>query len=320
MVPRGTVFAGFFLVGLGFGSCCKLESGGKIRTTSDIPVSSSNLKETVSFLAAGVARSVDHTDRLARAANFIEDRFKQSGYFPQRLSFQAEDHTYQNILAVLNTDKSPVIVVGAHYDVCGDQPGADDNASGVAGLLELARILKPSEKEIPYQIQFVAYANEEPPYFRTEHMGSFHHAKSLWDSGTAVKLIICLEMIGYFSDEKKSQSYPSFFMKWFYPTRGNYAAVVSEFGHGRYLTGIARAIKSQGLHSRTLSAPAFVPGIDFSDHMNYWKFGYKAVMVTDTAFYRNPNYHQPTDTPNTLDYDRMALVVKGVAAYLLALK
>ena len=205
------------------------------------------------------------------------------------------------------------LVVGAHYDVYGENPGADDNASGTAGLLELARLLKSQNPDLKYRVDLVAYTLEEPPFFRTEFMGSAVHAKSLFDAGIKVKGMISMDMIGYFSDAPKSQDYPLGLLKLFYPAVGNYIAVVGNLGN----VGMVRKVKKEmkkaaALKVRSINAPASLPGIDFSDHRNYWKYDFDAVMITNTAFYRNKNYHEPTDTPETLNYEKMAEVVKGI--------
>lgn len=218
---------------------------------------------------------------------------------------------YRNVIGSIGTDNPERIIVGAHYDVAGDQEGADDNASGVVGLIELSRLL--AKEQLKYQIDFVAYSLEEPPFFRTEHMGSNVHARMLYDGKENVKGMICLEMIGYFNDEPKSQSYPIGILKLFYGNRGDYITVVQKFGNGNFGRQVKRRMKKQGLiRTKSFKAPAKLPGIDFSDHQNYWKYGYSAVMITNTAFYRNHHYHKTTDTMETLDIKRMAMVIDEV--------
>jgi Zn-dependent M28 family amino/carboxypeptidase len=205
------------------------------------------------------------------------------------------------------------IVVGAHYDTAGPHPGADDNASGVAGLLELARLLDGADLARP--VELVGYPLEEPPYFSTSKMGSAVHARSLREQGVAVRAMLSLEMIGYFTDEPNSQALPLSLLRPFYPSEGNFIAVVGRWGWGQ--RRLVRTVRD-GMQDATplpvhsINAPRLVPGVAFSDHRNYWQAGYDAVMITDTAFYRNPHYHAPSDTPETLDYGRMAQVVDGV--------
>jgi hypothetical protein len=226
---------------------------------------------------------------------------------------------YKNVIGVIGSNNKEKIILGAHYDVAGNQEGADDNASGIVGLLELSRLI--SKENLDYQIEFVAYTLEEPPYFRTDFMGSHIHAKSLHDKNVKLKGMICLEMIGYFNDNKNSQDYPIGFLRLFYGNRGDYITVVQKFGNGRFGRQIKRKMKSQNLiKTKSFKAPAKLPGIDFSDHLNYWRYGYSAVMITNTAFYRNKNYHEQTDKMETLDLKRMGLVIDEVFMTLRKLK
>jgi hypothetical protein len=162
------------------------------------------------------------------------------------------------------------------------------------------------------RVVLAAYANEEPPSFGTERMGSAVHARALADRGVRVRIMISLEMIGAFSDARGSQAYPAV-VGWFHPSTGNFVAVVGKWGQGGAVRDVAAGMRAGSpLPLETLTAPTVFPGVDFSDHRSFWANGYDAVMVTDTAFFRNPRYHTPTDRPDTLDYARMAEVVKGV--------
>jgi hypothetical protein len=280
-----------------------------------------DLQSTVRFLSEmSPSRSFDHPESMDKAASFISNKFSQYGLEPKEQAFEVEGERFVNVIAGVGDPAKPRVIVGAHYDVCGEQPGADDNASAVAGLLEIARFAKNHETELSYRIDFVAYSLEEPPFFDTEYMGSHVHAESLHNAGVHVRGMICLEMIGYFTDAPKSQSYPLGIMKLFYPSRGNFIGVVGNFGSASLVNEIARHMKAASLDVRTLKAPKFVTGVDFSDHRNYWKFGYDAVMITDTSFYRNPNYHEKTDTMDTLDFAKMCEVVKGVCWCILNMK
>jgi hypothetical protein len=256
-------------------------------------------------------RAWDQPQSLTRVSEYIFQQF--SAYTP-RVHFQeyrVDNRIFRNVVASFGPEEAPRWVMGAHYDVCGPQPGADDNASGVVGLLELARFL--ADIPLTKQIELVAYTLEEPPFFRTEHMGSFVHAKSLADAGVEVEGMVSLEMIGYFAQEKGTQSYPLGILKLFYGSRGNYVTVVRKFGSGKFARQFTHRMKrTQGVPVKVFQGPAALPGIDFSDHANYWKFGFSAVMITDTAFYRNPHYHRPTDTLDTLDLESMRLVIDQV--------
>jgi len=183
----------------------------------------------------------------------------------------------------------------------------------VAGLLRMAKLLagKPLDKTV----RFAAFALEEPPAYRTKNMGSYHYAASLKKNRDQIEGMVCLEMLGFFSDRPGSQHYPIPFMKLRFPKIGNYIAMVGNRKSKSFTMKIADSFrKATDLPLVTLNAPAIVVGIDFSDHWSFGKFGYPAFMVTDTAFYRNPNYHSPSDLPDTLDYIRMAKVVEGLAA------
>ncbi len=260
-------------------------------------------------------RCFERPDDLDQAADWVKTALMASGLPVEEQSFGVGDLEFRNLVAHYGRDEGPVLVVGAHYDVCGEQPGADDNASAVAGLLELARLLGRHKPKVANRIELALWPLEEPPNFRTPAMGSAVHANSLALRGADVSGMISLEMIGYFSEEKGSQSFPAPGMSLMYSSRGDAIVVVGNGSSWWFTRRIkARMAGSAGIRVRSMNAPAFVPGVDFSDHLNFWSQGWNAVMITDTAFYRNPNYHQVTDTPETLDYVRMADVVTGVYA------
>jgi len=281
--------------------------------------------DTISYLRHAVSALTDEigvrsyldTDRLDRVTTYLTDQFASFGYCVSRQMFRYRGNTYHNIIAELRGSATPekILVVGAHYDTVRTTPGADDNASGVAGVLSLARELYGSS--VHYTIRFVAFALEEPPAYRTRNMGSYHYARLLKTRREQVEGMICLEMIGYFTDLEGSQHYPLPFLNLRYPRRGNFIAMVGNRKSIKFTKQIAGSFRNAtDLPLYTLNAPAFVIGIDFSDHWSFGKFGFKALMVTDTAFYRNPHYHSPSDLPRTLDFDRMAQVVQGIKAAL----
>jgi Zn-dependent M28 family amino/carboxypeptidase len=260
-------------------------------------------------------RSYQDLDRLAKTVRYLLEEFSALGYQPATQSFQFAGKTYQNVIAELKGTQLPeqILVIGAHYDTVRTTPGADDNASGVAGLLGLAQLL--AGKPLGKTARFVAFALEEPPAYRTKNMGSYHYAASLKKARENIAGMVCLEMIGFFCDRPGSQHYPIPFMKLKFPKTGNYIAMVGNRKSRNFTMQMAESFrKGTDLPLVTLNAPAIVVGIDFSDHWSFGKFGYPAFMVTDTAFYRNPNYHSPSDLPDTLDYDRMAQVVEGLSA------
>ena len=269
--------------------------------------------DVVALCSTPKPRNYINLKSLNLAADYISNEFKAIGLAVEEQVFEVESIAYKNIIASYGPKDAERIIIGAHYDVCENQPGADDNASGVAGLLEIARQFQIHKPNTKYRYDFVAYTLEEPPFFRTDYMGSHIHAKSLYDNNVKVKSMISLEMIGYFSEDKTSQQYPIGVLKLFYPSKGNYIAVVGKMGEGKLAREFKRGIrKSSDIQVKSINAPAKLQCIDFSDHLNYWRYNYKAVMITDTSFFRNVNYHQPTDTPDTLNYIKMAEVIKGV--------
>lgn len=263
-------------------------------------------------------RDESHIENLDRVALYIRNEFQQTGGSVSEQQYRIEGRSYRNVIAQFGPESSERIIVGAHYDTAGPLPGADDNASGIAGLIELAQLL--STRQLKTRVELVAFTLEEPPHFRTNGMGSAVHAESIRKQNAKVKTMICLEMIGYFSDAPDSQKFPLPILKAFYPSQGNYIGVVGRMGEGMLVREIKAAMRGASpLPVYSISAPSLIPGIDFSDQLNYWNAGYSAVMISDTAFYRNPNYHTKHDTADKLDYKRMAMVVEGVYAAVIKL-
>jgi hypothetical protein len=256
--------------------------------------------------------------KLDSSASYIKYQFRLLGdsVIEQKYSFRSLD--FKNIIFSIGPANTDRIIIGAHYDVCGKQEGADDNASGIAGLLELARLLKG--QPLKYRIDFVAYSTEEPPFFKSENMGSYVHAKYLFDNNIKVKGMVCLEMIGFYKEEKHTQNYPLPILKWFYGSKGNYITVVQKFGNGPFGRFMKQSmLGNQTISTKSFKSPKWLPGVDFSDHLNYWKFGYSAVMITNTAFYRNHNYHTEGDSLETLNIGKIGLVVDEVYRALIKL-
>ncbi|MCL7488058.1 MAG: M28 family peptidase [Desulfobulbaceae bacterium] len=275
-----------------------------------------HLKEWVEFLAVDIGRRpAARPDLLRKAADRISAELAYFGFEVSRQPVPYRQTAHANIIAAppgSNDADQPLLVVGAHYDSVSRSPGADDNASGIAGLLEIARLLRA--KPLP-GLRLAAFCPEEPPAYRTRKMGSYVYAESLKKANVRLKGMICLEMIGYFRDEPGSQSYPLPLMNTIYPKKGNFIAIVGNIPSTRWTRRVRKAFAAgTDLPAESLNAPAIMVGIDFSDHWSFNKFGFPAAMVTDTAFYRNPHYHLASDLPATLDYTRMAKVVDGLAA------
>lgn len=269
------------------------------------------LYQDVEFLTSlNPARNHYNLETLEKCCAYIETELKRIGAQPVRQTWTAGGEAYSNILASYNTDKTKRLIVGAHYDVDGDQPGADDNASAVAGLLETARMVFEAKPELDYRIDFVAYSLEESPYFGTTSMGSYIHAESLHKQKADVLGMICYEMLGYFSDEPESQPFPSPELAALYPHTANFIIVVGIEPYAEFATQVHRLMsKDSGIDVQVIVFPASEGLAGLSDQRNYWKFGYDAVMINDTAFIRNPNYHRKSDTIDTLDFDKMTEVV-----------
>ncbi|MDU9049503.1 MAG: M28 family peptidase [Candidatus Electrothrix sp. Rat3] len=278
------------------------------------------LRWHVEYLAEDLApRNYNHPEKLAATVRYLTTGLSVPGAQVSLQHYTVKNATLGqkeqvNVITRFGSKEGPVVIVGAHYDAAGDLPGADDNASGTAGLLELARLL--SQREITGNIELVAYGTEEDPFFGTEQMGSVVHARSLADQGRTVKAMLCLEMIGYFVEQ---QEYNSWALRLAYPRDGLYAAVVGRWQDRHLAKTVKRCFNgASDLRTVSYSGPVLF-GADLSDHRNYWHYGYPAVMITDTAFLRNHNYHTAADTPDTLDYQRMAQVVDGVLSAVLTL-
>lgn len=300
------------LVGLWFWITQPLLS--KARPNPVRSVDPSRLQAHVRKLSIELApRDESHIENLDRVASYIKNEFSQTTTFVSEQAYRVQGRSYRNLIAEFGPESEERLIVGAHYDTAGPLPGADDNASGVAGLIELARLL--GQQQPPLRVELVAFTLEEPPYFRTTAMGSSVHAESLRKQNIRVKAMLSLEMIGYFSDAPNSQHFPSVALSALYPSTGNFISVVgrlSDWSLVRRTKGAMRNASPLAVYS--INAPSFVAGVDFSDQLNYWRAGYNAVMITDTAFYRNGNYHTSQDTEEKLDYKRMAMVVEGVYA------
>ena len=282
-------------------------------------VSPERLRRDVEHLA-GELSPRDHLRgaNLDRAADWIAGEFRRAGLAVELQEYELPQGRFRNVVGFrfgLEQDE-PVRVLGAHYDAWGDSPGADDNASGVAVLLELVRTL-PAMRPRRSQY-FVAFGTEEPPFFATPSMGSHVFARSLRERGVDVDLMAALDLVGYYTDEPRSQAYPYVGLGLLYPRRGNFVAVVGDLGSGSILHRMRLAMaQATELDVRTFRGPRSVPGLMASDHWSFRQLGYPGVLVTDTAYLRYPWYHTAQDTPDRLDYERMAELVRGLHAIVL---
>jgi hypothetical protein len=242
--------------------------------------------------------------------------FSVSGYYKDGLfgSSHATQSTH-NVIAELPgvPGESEIIVVGAHYDGVDKCPAANDNGSGVAALIEIARTLK--QEQLNRTVRFVAFTNEESPFFRSDDMGSYRYAKACKDRGDKIAAMISLETIGYYRDKPNSQHFPVAALSLLYPTTGNFLCFVGSLNSRDLLSSCAKTfIDASKFPTQALSAPPEMKGVDFSDHLSFWRCGYPAIMVTDTAPYRYPHYHTAQDTSDKIDYDKLARVTDGMSA------
>jgi hypothetical protein len=277
------------------------------------------LERDVKLLAGTIGeRNVLHHAELERAAAAIEDELARAGYAVQRETYPVSGRACANVWAEIR-GSSPsseradeIVVVGAHYDSVIGSPGANDNASGVAALLALARHFAGSQHE--RTLRLVAFVNEEPPWFQTEAMGSRVHARGCKSRGENIAAMYSLETLGCYSDEEGSQRYPLPILSWIYPSRGNFVAFVGNVASRALVkSSVASFRASAAFPSEAAALPAFIPGIGWSDQWSFWEQGYPAVMVTDTAPFRFAQYHTAQDTPDRVDCERLARVVSGLA-------
>jgi Zn-dependent M28 family amino/carboxypeptidase len=282
------------------------------------PVLIESLKQHVDRLAGLIgARHLGAPRSFAAAATFVESELAAAGYVTKRQPYNIGQHEVANILAELpgNRRQHEVVVVGAHYDTVSYSPGADDNASAVAVLIEVARLMRPLNPS--RSVRFVSFACEEPPYFHTGDMGSQVFARQCRARGEHIHGMLCLEMLGYYTTKPHTQQLPPGippFLHRFMPHRGDFLAAVGNLPSWRLLWQFRRGFKhAVRFPLWTLALPESIEEIRLSDNSSFWDQGYRALMLTDTSFLRNPHYHQASDTPDTLDYERMAQVTLGIA-------
>ncbi len=272
------------------------------------------LKVHVSTLAGTIGeRNLQRYPALTRAAQYVGQTFRDEGYTVREQTFSVEGKAVQNLEVELPGRSRPeeIVLVDAHYDSFVGTPGADDNATGTAALLVLARLAR--QKSSARGVRFVAFVNEEPPYFQTSDMGSLVYAREAKQRRDKLVAMLSLETLGYYSDAPGSQTYPLSF-RLFYPSTGNFVAFVGNLRSGHL---VRKAVDIFSMRARFpcegAAAPGFLSGVSWSDHWSFWQERYPAVMVTDTALFRNQQYHLPGDRPAALDYARLARVVEGLS-------
>lgn len=258
-------------------------------------------------------RNVIRPQALHAAAGYIETIWRAQGYEVNAQRYEVHGVACANLeVSRIGTTRSEeILLIGAHYDTVPGSPGADDNASGVAALLEIAgRFAKASPS---MTVRFVAFVNEEPPFFFTAEQGSLVYASAARARGDRIKLMVALEMLGCYDHEAGSQRYPPFF-RWFYPDRGDFIGLVSDLRSRRHMLRLADAFRRHtDFPFEHVATCRWIPGVAWSDHLSFWRQGYRALMVTDTAFYRYPYYHTSDDTPDRLAYAEFGEATQGLA-------
>jgi Zn-dependent M28 family amino/carboxypeptidase len=271
------------------------------------------LRADVQMLASEIGeRSLHRPKGLHAAADRISGAFAAAGLVPGFQTYAVEGVAAQNVDATIVGADRPgdIVIVGAHYDSVELTTGADDNASGVAAMLALAR--RFSKRHPHATLRFVAFVNEEPPYFQTEAMGSLVYARGCKERRENVIAMLSLESIGFYSDAKGSQKYPPL-LNLAYPSAGTFLGFVGDRSSADLVRRAVTTFRgTTKFPSEGAALFAGLPGVGWSDQWSFWQVGYPAIMITDTAPFRNPHYHTTADTPDKLDYERMARVVKGL--------
>lgn len=315
--PRLAVVA-IFLLACCVGGCFQTKLPGESFVGNPPTLTSSQedlrttLRRHVEMLAGEIGeRNMRRYDALCYAASYVEQQFAAAGFDVTSQDYDERGVPVRNVVAEMRGTTRPneILVIGAHYDSVRDSPGADDNASGVAALIEMAKAMR-ANGPAARTVRFVGFVNEESPFFWTGRMGSRMYAKRCRKLNEDVVGMISLEMLGYYRSGPGTQSYPPPF-NFYYPAEGNFVTLLSNYYSRGLMDAAGSAFRrSTAVASEGLSSAEFVVG--HSDQWSFWMSGYKAMMFTDTAMFRNPNYHKPTDTADTLDYDSLARVTGGL--------
>ena len=257
-------------------------------------------------------RNIFKPRALSAAKNYIVEQWEQQGYKVTLQDYVVKGVTCSNIEITQagTVDDKDMILIGAHYDSVQGSPGANDNGSGVAALLELSRMFTTVTSK--HAVRFVAFVNEEPPFFYWDKMGSMIYAKAARQRKDKIRFMVSLETIGYYPTSPGSQHYPPLFKR-FYPDRGDFIAFVSNLKSRRIMRAAARTFREHSnFPLQHLATFSLIPGVGWSDHLSFWRNGYRAFMVTDTALYRYPYYHSAQDTPEKVDYEPFTKVTEGL--------
>jgi Zn-dependent M28 family amino/carboxypeptidase len=287
-------------------------------------IAKDNLEERLRTHVLRLARDIGERNvfrprALQAAALYLEREWREQGYAVETVAYEVSGIRCANLEVTRRggVRKGEILLIGAHYDSVVGSPGANDNASGVASLLEISRIFTDIDPAMT--VRFVAFVNEEPPFFRSMQQGSMVYAAAARQREDDIRLMASLETIGWYSDEPGSQGYPPLFGL-FYPASANFLGIVSDFRSRTVMQQLAAAFRAHSdFPLETAATFRFIPGVSWSDHRSFWRQGYPAVMITDTAFYRYRHYHADTDTPDKLNYPALAEVTRGLTSAFAAL-
>lgn len=289
-------------------------SGALPRLTAEEALIETELMQDVRFIADEIGEhNYIFYDNLAEVERFLQESFEEIGYAVERQTYTVNDRNFSNLAVEIKGSQNPdeIVIVGAHYDSVVGSPGANDNGTGAAAVLALAKAF--AGKDIKRTLRFVEFTNEEPPFFWTENMGSLVYAKGCEERQENVVAMLSLETMGYFSDEPKSQKYPLGLLDKVYPDVGNFIAFVGNLDSGSLVRKVIKNFRSHtNFPSEGVALPGKVPGVGWSDHWSFWQVGYPALMVTDTAPFRYGEYHTMQDTTDKIDGDRVARIVAGL--------
>lgn len=288
-------------------------SGELIPLTAEEKIIKNNLQKDINKLGVEIgARNSNNYENLNAAKDFLEYSFEEAGYQVKKQEYKINDKTFTNLeVEIKGVDKpDEIVIIGGHYDTAFTSPGANDNGSGAAAVLELAR--RFADKKPSKTLRFVEFTNEEPPYFWTENMGSLVYAKGCKQRNENIVAMLSLETMGYFSEEEESQKYP-FPLSLIYPSQGNFIAFVGNIDSSYLVKKTINSFRNQvKFPSEGAAILSQIPGVGWSDHWSFWQQGYQGLMVTDTAPFRYEHYHTLEDIPDKIDYEKLARVVSGL--------
>ena len=290
-------------------------SGGLPTLTTEQARLADRLRKHIAVLSEEIGeRNLWRDGTLEATADYIEETLQAMDYAVSSQAYTVQGTSVRNLEAVLGGTSlaEEIVLIGAHYDTVSGSPGANDNASGIAALLEIARLL--AAKPLARSVRFVAFVNEEMPFFYTWDMGSHRYARQARERGDNITAMLSLETIGYYSDAEGSQQFPNPVYAWLYPNTGNFIGFVGNLASRKLVRQCLGSFRRHSAFpSEGIAAPGRMMGIHWSDHWSFWQEGYAAVMVTDTALFRYPHYHASTDTPDRIDHEHLARVVAGLA-------